>query len=873
MDSRNFISVKFREWDLDRVREIISECGGEDSGFYVPPIRVAKVFIPHDAKTSEVLAAFRSHPEVERATMTGYVRLAGNYHSGVSDTLVDSQWHLKRINVFRAWRHTQGDPSVKVVIVDTGYMTFPQGVEDDQLGAVDPSLEWNVETGTASGVDTYPDDGEGGFYSHGTAVLSCIRPNTNNAQGIAGVAPGVSAGMVVNHWINGWDGDAAIALDVLEAAAAIVKAKDLGANVINCSFGGPRNRDGYPLSSEAWNDVDDAVEYAYLGGTLVVFAAGNYWADLGVVEDISETPFAICVGGTADASDAWWNEGNYGSPVDITAPSEGILAFGCEAGNPEASEYFPVRGTSFAAPIVSAVAGLVLSINPNLSVDEVVALLKATADAGRHSTFATHFPNAGVVNAAKAILSALATLPANQGVVYPYVNFYGAGATVTADPTTSSVRTTLNGAINVEIGGYSSDQIESVELWVSGVKRYDGAPTTFSCNAVYSEGAGVPVKVVARTASASTEETYDDILLTSIDLPVMAPPVVVSGGGDIIATGIVGTIGAVVAAIPLLVGAVSAQHSVKAALSGSIPAVVASVEGIRGQTGFVSGTLPAFTGAIQGVRVGQGSIAGTLSSPFASVQGDVPTAARIVGTLPSAYGNVSVAVGRQGILDGTLPVLEGSLAGDATAIGEIIGTLGGVLPSIQAQFDDSGMWFATIGGTLSSPAGEFLSDVGASFGIQATLPVVSGSMNGAFAVLALATGTLPSPTGDVQATCGEVASFVGTLPSIEFTAYGTSYAPGEIDASMAGTLPSATGLIYSEADIAGFLSGALPSLMIEVHGEIVYVEPETLDIDIHLGLLTRRIEIGVLSKRCEIGSISRRVNLVCDGEEPNVAEG
>ena len=202
--------------------------------------------------------------------------------------------------------------------------------------------------------------------SHGTAVASVIGAVSGDS-GFVGVAPGVRL-LPVRVVPNGDEYDKDVANGIRYAVAA-------GAQVINMSFG-----KGY---SPGKAEVDSAVAYAVSRGVLLVHAAGNESADV----DVTPTfPSATLAGGERaatwiDVGASSWRAGdrlaaefsNYGrKSVDLFAP--GVRIFLAVPGN----EFGREDGTSFAAPVVSGVAALLLAHFPTLTAADVRRILMAT---------------------------------------------------------------------------------------------------------------------------------------------------------------------------------------------------------------------------------------------------------------------------------------------------------------------------------------------------------------------------------------------------------------------------------------------------------------------------------------------------------------
>lgn len=143
---------------------------------------------------------------------------------------------------------------------------------------------------------------------------------------------------------------------VLTLAAGIICAVNDGVDIINMSISLSEN-------SEA---LKEAVNYAESNDILLVAASGN---------DSSDTKFypasyecVIKVGATNE-SGIIANFSTRGDDVDFAAPGVGIYTTNYN-GN-----YKTVGGTSFASPLVAALAATVLSYNPDLSSEDIKDIL------------------------------------------------------------------------------------------------------------------------------------------------------------------------------------------------------------------------------------------------------------------------------------------------------------------------------------------------------------------------------------------------------------------------------------------------------------------------------------------------------------------
>ncbi len=250
---------------------------------------------------------------------------------------------------------------------------------------------------------------------HGTGVAGIIAAVRGNGIGQDGVAPSARI-MVVRTVPDGDERDK-------DVANAIRYAVDNGADIINMSFG-----KGYSPGKSA---VDAAVKYAESKGVLLVHAAGNDGQDLAVAGNYPNRDYAN--GGEASnwievgASD--WQGGealaapfsNYGQKqVDVFAP--GVAITTTAPGN----DYQTGDGTSFAAPVVTGVAALIMAYYPELTAAQVrqvildsarpyrEAIVAVPGSPGQRLPFGQLSVSGGVVDA-RAALERAAAVAAGGG--------------------------------------------------------------------------------------------------------------------------------------------------------------------------------------------------------------------------------------------------------------------------------------------------------------------------------------------------------------------------------------------------------------------------------------------------------------------------
>jgi len=304
------------------------------------------------------------------------------------DPFFHSQWYLQSeqdfsINILEAWKITKG-AGVRIAVLDDNIQK-----NHEDFGAISV---FNVINATNS---IEPQDR--GTYSHGTAVAGVITARWNGV-GIMGVAPQSDMLFV---------GDPNIFSEDADLIRALNAAKIWGAQVINCSWGGG-------VISESF---ESQMRTLYENGVVVVFATDNRRENLDNRPQIDESELPWVIGVSGSNKRGLINSA-FGSNLDIMAPSIDILALdlmGAEGSNNHgglANNNYGLRsGTSFAAPIVSGVAALMLAVNPTLSPTEIRRIITETAQkTGDESMYDQNgfslFHAYGLIDAEKAVLRA-----------------------------------------------------------------------------------------------------------------------------------------------------------------------------------------------------------------------------------------------------------------------------------------------------------------------------------------------------------------------------------------------------------------------------------------------------------------------------------
>ncbi|MEM1416593.1 MAG: S8 family peptidase [Myxococcota bacterium] len=280
-----------------------------------------------------------------------------------NDPYYKHQWHLDQIQMPAAWTRSQGE-GVVVAVIDTGVSFRSEG-----KFVLAPDLAATRFVGGRDFVDG--DDRPQDEHGHGTHVAGTIAQSTNNALGVAGVAPGASImpiRVLDRRGAGSWG----------RVAAGIRWAADHGADVLNLSLGG-----GVPSRA-----IQNAINHAHAKGVVVVAAAGN--TGRGRVQFPGACKNTIGVGAVRfDETLSFYS--SYGNHLDVVAPggdtrvdqngdgmADGVLQNTLVQGDPGRHDYLLYQGTSMAAPHVAGVAAL-LKAEGVRSPDAVERLLKRTA--------------------------------------------------------------------------------------------------------------------------------------------------------------------------------------------------------------------------------------------------------------------------------------------------------------------------------------------------------------------------------------------------------------------------------------------------------------------------------------------------------------
>ncbi|MGB7295083.1 MAG: S8 family peptidase [Candidatus Aminicenantales bacterium] len=337
----------------------------------IPPLNIYQVRIHAGISVEEMTSALSRNPDVESACPNYIVRITVT----PNDTLFRYQYALNNtgqdfgapgsptgkakadIRATAGWEETNGDAATIIAVIDTG------------IDFGHPELKNKIVSG---GRDFCNDDWDAtDDQGHGTFVAGIAAADTNNDEGMAGVAWNCK---ILPVKVIGADGFGEY-IDVIDG---IIWAADNGAQVINLSLG--------LLDVEPPDEsLRDALRYAYEKEVVVVAAAGNYGAGTGTDNPAVQYPaaydaYCLAVAAT-DYNDNRTSWSCFGPEVDVAAPGDLVLSIvPTWYWGPDYLPYAFGDGTSASAPHVAGLAALIKSLKPWLSVDDIMNVIRFSAD-------------------------------------------------------------------------------------------------------------------------------------------------------------------------------------------------------------------------------------------------------------------------------------------------------------------------------------------------------------------------------------------------------------------------------------------------------------------------------------------------------------
>jgi len=356
--TRNIIYLQDSSSEVETANKITSNGGVVIKSFQGAHHKGLVAYLPETAKKS--LVNSEGVRAIEPDIVVQAIKPVKKVHKEPQPKEV-LPWGVARIGANKIWdtngnlkvdKKANAGNGVNVAIIDSGIDKNHPDLKDNIAGGINFVVEgpqgkarpgnWNDE------------------YGHGTHVAGTCAA-VDNKIGVIGVGPKIRLWTVrvLDAQGSGYLSD---------AIEGIYWCADKNIQVINLSIGvGKDILDQYPNDKKAF---EDAVDYAYGKGIVLVAAAGNEGNPEGTGDNVDyparfDSVIAVAATDQQDARMAVYDDyGNFwgsstGPSVDVAAPGVDILS--CFNNGYDLGYYLTASGTSMASPHIAGTAALLIA--------------------------------------------------------------------------------------------------------------------------------------------------------------------------------------------------------------------------------------------------------------------------------------------------------------------------------------------------------------------------------------------------------------------------------------------------------------------------------------------------------------------------------
>ena len=453
-----------------------------------------------------------------------------------SDEYISRQYYLgawqasstsSGVNMYNAWGLAHTNQEVSIAVLDSGvrqtHEDLKANIDTDNMATIQKFFNgaYIVNQGDMEAVS-----------HHGSHVAGIAAAATNNSTGIAGVSYNANIVPIQVFYYDakeGYQTDTGMLMQAYSYLESLINSKKLtDLHVINMSLGGYADPDETDIALEKAIKImrdDYGVISVVAGGN--GDGNGNAYTTYNYPSDFDEafSVTALAQNGTnAKFSD-------YNMAKDISAPGVNMYSCGIDSN----SNYITLQGTSMAAPIVSGIAALLWTIQPDLTVDEAIEAMQETAHAldknGANYHSSTQTGSVGCVDAYESIEYVIknfggvpnidGSVITNNCVTLSYSTQVYTGQAYTPDVEVSVKGVQLTKDEDYTVAYYNNIDVGTAYVKIVGIGEYSGGATkTFTIAKAPVTWKGLAGGTALSTMKAIVQEGFssaDTVVIASKD--------------------------------------------------------------------------------------------------------------------------------------------------------------------------------------------------------------------------------------------------------------------------------------------------------------------------------------------------------------------